>query len=409
MTNTALNVLVYTSLFPSLQSPTRGVFNLHGFLPLTKVCRVGVVAPVPVWLRLRSPRAWLSPRTTNYEGIEVSYPTYWVLPGVAHHLHARWIYRSVRRHVMERHRVAPFDAIIGSFAYPDVVVAARLADDLGCPLISLVLGSDMNELAQRPLLRPQIKDAFDRSRLVVALTQPLRAKVLALGIPSDKVVVQHNGVDGARFIIRNRDDARQYLKFESKFDTLLFVGNLVHEKGPDVLLEAFGRLHADPSCCARLVFIGDGDMAGLLRDRAAQLGLSQHIHFLGRQSPDKVAWWMAASDVLCLPSRREGCPNVVLEALASGRPVVATAVGGVPELITSTNGLMVSVNDPRALASEIQTALQKKWDPLEVRASLKSLSWEGFSRLFYEAIAGSSASPPAERAFSSTLDESRAQ
>jgi glycosyltransferase involved in cell wall biosynthesis len=89
---------------------------------------------------------------------------------------------------------------------------------------------------------------------------------------------------------------------------------------------------------------------------------------------------MAAANLLCLPSRREGCPNVVLEALASGRPVVGSAVGGVPELLSDRNGIMFPRDDPDALAAAIMSALQRRWDPADLRASVPSLTWQDMGR-----------------------------
>ena len=409
MTASPLNVLLYSSLFPSDQDPTRGIYNLHGFEPLARMCSLRVVSPVPFWRRFDSPGEWFSPRAERHKGLDVTYPVYWALPRVAQHWHASAIYRSVRSHVLRLHELAPFDAIIGSNAYPDIVVAARLADDIGCPLVSLVLGSDMNQLAQRPSLRPQIKRGLERSHVVVALARSLRSRVLELGIAPANVVVQHNGVDGARFVIRDRTQARRRLNYIANGPSVLYTGNLAFEKGPDVLLKAFQILRADPSCNAHLTFVGDGQMATALRVEAAALGILPHVSFAGRQSPDEVAWWMAACDVLCLPSRREGCPNVVLEALASGRPVVASAVGGVPELISSLNGVTVPADDPGALAAGLKSALERTWNPADLRASVASLTWENFSALFHDAIAASLSAPVAERAIPRALDESMVQ
>jgi len=94
---------------------------------------------------------------------------------------------------------------------------------------------------------------------------------------------------------------------------------------------------------------------------------------------------MSAADVLCLPSLREGCPNVVLEAFASGRPVVASAVGGVPELVSDANGITVPPQNPAALARALTDAVWKTWNPAEIRSSVAGLTWEAFSDVFHRA------------------------
>src|SRR6185437_8672908 len=96
-----------------------------------------------------------------------------------------------------------------------------------------------------------------------------------------------------------------------------------------------------------------------LHARTTALGLDSRVRFLGRQPHEAIPRWMSAVDVFCLPSRNEGCPNVILEALASGKPVVATRVGGIPELLTDgDNGYLVPAEDPAALAGALAKALE---------------------------------------------------
>ena len=133
---------------------------------------------------------------------------------------------------------------------------------------------------------------------------------------------------------------------------VLFVGNLVPVKGPDRLLAAMRRVvngdslivnGGEPS--AKLILLGDGPMRNRLMRQARQLGIAEHVCFLGSRSHDEVALWMNAADCLCLPSRSEGMPNVVVEALASGLPVAATDVGNVRELLEGQIGCRVLGSD----------------------------------------------------------------
>jgi glycosyltransferase involved in cell wall biosynthesis len=97
---------------------------------------------------------------------------------------------------------------------------------------------------------------------------------------------------------------------------------------------------------------------------------------------------MSAVDVFCLPSRNEGCPNVILEALASGKPVVASRVGGIPELLTDgENGYLVPAEDPASLARALAQALARDWDPEALRASVEFLSWDTVA-LTYQKLLG---------------------
>jgi glycosyltransferase involved in cell wall biosynthesis len=381
-----MNVLVLTNLYPSPREPTRGLFNWNKFRALAHFCPVQVVAPVPAWKRVRHPRDFFHPVSDAREGILATYPTYWSVPRIAPARNADILYRSVRSHVQRIHRTFPFDVIVGAFAYPDVVAASCLARDAGCPFVALVMGSDIYDLAQRPALRGRIREALLQAASVVAVSGGLRDRLVELGIPAERIVVQHNGVDGRRFILRDRRESRRRLGLSETRSNVCFVGNLVAEKGPDILIEAIGSPPLAAVSDAHVTFIGDGGLKESLLARATALGIRDRVSFLGRVPPDEVALRISASDVLCLPSRREGCPNVVLEALASGRPVVAAAVGGVPELLHDGNGIMAPSDDPSALARAIVSALRREWDPAALRATVSSLSWDDMGQKLHTVI-----------------------
>jgi len=248
------------------------------------------------------------------------------------------------------------------------------------------MGSDINDLAQRPALRGRIREALLQASSVLAVSRGLRDRLVELGIPAERIVVQHNGVDGQRFILRDRLESRRRLGLSETLSNVCFVGNLVAEKGPDILIEAIGSPPLAAMSDAYVTFIGDGGLKESLLARATALGIRERVNFLGRVPPDEVALRISASDVLCLPSRREGCPNVVLESLASGRPVVAAAVGGVPELLHDGNGIMAPPDDPSALASAIVSALRREWDPAALRATVPSLSWDDMGQKLHTVI-----------------------
>ena len=382
-----MRALLFTHLFPSRYEPTRGIYNLRGFGALASFCEVEIVVPVTFWRRLRRPRDWGRLVVERHNRLSASYPTFWNLPRIGMLTHPEAMYRSAGKRVHELNRQRPFDVILGAFAYPDVVAAAKFAKELNLPFVAFVLGSDMNELAQRPELRDRIRAALLQANSVVAVSEGLRSRVLELGISPDRAIVQHNGVDGECFQIRDSHAARRTLGLPIHERVITFVGNLVHEKGPDVLLEAVGRLHASGVSDLRVLFVGEGHDKDELLARAGALGIGKRVNFLGRLTAAEVAVSMAAADVQCLPSRREGCPNVVLEALASGRPVIGSAIGGVPELLSERNGILVPPDDPDALAAAITAALERKWDPADLRASVRSLTWNDLGAALHRELA----------------------
>ena len=132
------------------------------------------------------------------------------------------LYRSLRTEVMNLRRTFRFDVILGAFAYPDIVAAAQLAREAECPLVGLVMGSDMNDLAARPALRPQIQRAFTQAQYIIALSSSLKDRVVELGLPESRVVVQRNGVDGVRFSIQDAAAARSRLGLRSQSPHCMF-------------------------------------------------------------------------------------------------------------------------------------------------------------------------------------------
>jgi glycosyltransferase involved in cell wall biosynthesis len=167
-------------------------------------------------------------------------------------------------------------------------------------------------------------------------------------LPTEKIVVIPNGVDAEQFANAAPADLSQF-QIPAGSQTVLFVGRLDVQKSPFVLLKAVqGILHAHPE--VHLLFVGDGPQRGALVEWVHSHGLITNIHFGGQRND--VASIMRACSCLALPSRWEGMPNVVLEAMAAGLPVVATDVEGTSEVIKNhQTGLLVPPESPRELAS----------------------------------------------------------
>lgn len=378
-------VLLLSNLFPSTREPTRGVFNRQGFHALSHLCEVRVLVPMPWWSRVKRPRELLQTPAESVLGMPARYPTYWSVPGRPAY-HARGMHHSLRGEVRRLHREFPFDAVLAAWAYPDGVAAAHLAREFGVPLVTMVLGSDVNEIPRNPALGKQVSWGLQAAERVITVSAALRDRVIDLGVAADQVVVQRNGVDGERFRIRDRGEARRRLGLAEGLSWICYVGNLYPEKGPAVLIEAMQRIRANGRKDIALAIVGGGTLEAELRAKVDTYGLGNQVRFCGRRPHDEVPDWICACDVLCLPSYREGCPNVVLEALASGRPVVASAVGGVPELIGPKTGLLVAPGDPEALAGALVEAIDCLWEPATLRSSVPYLSWNEFGQSLYATL-----------------------
>jgi glycosyltransferase involved in cell wall biosynthesis len=193
---------------------------------------------------------------------------------------------------------------------------------------------------------------------VIALSSAIRSELLTAGFPDHKVFVIPNGVDVERFrpaTASERTAAKQTLKLPA--DTLIIgtVARLERRKGIDILLRAFKRVLDDYP--AHLLVIGDGPLGGELGALARTLQIDSSVSWLGLQpNPEK---WLPAMDVFAFPSRLEGSPSAVLEAMAAGLPIVATTIGGVVDLIDKEiTGILSPPNDPDGLAAALQRLIK---------------------------------------------------
>lgn len=196
-----------------------------------------------------------------------------------------------------------------------------------------------------------LRHAVRSFHAIVAVSAPLRALLCDMGFNPKQLTVISNGFSPSLMTPRSRNEARIALGLPADASVVGWIGRASQEKGLDVMVAALAALPADVICCV----IGDGPILEAAKADATRLGVAQRIHFLGAR-PD-AASFLAAFDVLALSSRTEGTPMVLLEAAEEGVPVVATAVGGVPDLLGPDGGVMVPADDPRALAAALDRVL----------------------------------------------------
>ncbi len=174
------------------------------------------------------------------------------------------------------------------------------------------------------------------------------------GVPLEKISVRHNSVrPRPKIATSDVQSFKKRLGVASDERIVLTVGRMSREKAHIDLLDAYKRLRvANPDISSKLVIVGDGPERGRLEAAADAHGFSERVIFAGQIS--EVQLFYAAADVFALPSHSEGSPNVLLEAMAASLPIVATAVGGVPEIVENNeSALLVPANDPQAMAAAI--------------------------------------------------------
>lgn len=360
-----LSVLVLTNLFPSNVDPTYAPFNRRQLATLGEMADVEVWGVVPWRFARWSAKGSSSDvvRRERIDGLPVLHPRLPAIPGLPS-LNAGLYAATVLPALLSR-REKP-DVILASYAYPDGCAGVLVGRAVKRPVVVKCHGSDLNRVPNDRAARIQLETLLPRAARVVVVSRRLADRAIELGVPADRLDVVYNGVDRERFFPRDRAAARKKLGRPPNEKLVLFVGHLAEHKGAKDLLEAAERLGEGTT----VAFAG----AGPLYDTIARAG--GRVIALGHLSKERVAEWLAACDLLCLPSWGEGMPNVVREAHAAGRPVVATSVGGIPEAVHSPElGLLVPPKDPVKLAEALSAQLSKGSDPSRITALAEVPTW----------------------------------
>jgi glycosyltransferase involved in cell wall biosynthesis len=391
MGGTRLRVLLFTNLFPTPQEPTRGIFTWHLAQEIGELCDLTVICPLPWfprWPILRTFRDWYAfaqvPTEYEFGGIKVHSPKYPMLPKVSEPLLGVLMLLGTFLAVWRLHRSRRFDLINAMWLYPDGVAASWIGKLLGIPLVPTALGCDVNLFLGETAKRGQILAMLRRSPAITAVSEELRERMVAEGIPAARIATTPNGVDADLFFVRDKTMARRELRLTPQERVIVFVGRLSEEKGLPTLIEAAHSLRRDGRDF-KLYLVGDGPLLDSLRAKSGELGLDTSVRFVGREDHSRVPIWLAACDVFCLPSLREGCPNVVLESLSCGRPVVASRVGAIPDLVGADTGILVDSRNANQLAAALDRALGRRWDESRIAESVTGHSWRAAAVKYREA------------------------
>lgn len=322
-----------------------------------------VVAPVPYAPPLipwEPARRWRQvPQSWSDDGVPVHHPRVPSLPGnLLHALEARLAYVPTRRLTDRLHRDSPFDLIHAHFIFPDGVMAARLGERYGVPVVTTEHSLWSPWLDEHPSVRAQVNRAVSRLAAITVVSDTVGRTVQNVLDRPVPVRSLPNVVDDAVFSPGPRPGHHEGGR-------LLFVGAVRHVKGLDVLVRALADLGSSRPDL-RLDVVGEPFFRGYRRDERRvrelvdDLGLEDRVRFVGAAEPAEVAEAMRRAAALVVPSRRESFSAVAVEALACGTPVVATRCGGPEEILTEETGVLVPSEDPEALAAGIEEVLSRR-------------------------------------------------
>ncbi len=394
-----MRIFSFTTLYPNAAQPGHGLFveTRLRHLVASGAVSLRVMAPVP-WFPFRA-RVFgrygvfaRVPAAEERHGIAISHPRYALLPKVGMSTAPRFMYAAAKR-ALARSRAADgdFDLIDAHYFYPDGVAAAMLGAHFGKPVVITARGSDLNLIAQHAAPRRMIQRAAAAAAGLITVSDALKDRLVALGVPPERVRVLRNGVDLARFSPADRDAARAALGLDGP--VLLAVGNVIPLKGHDLIIDALPRLPA-----ATFLLIGDGAEQDALVAQAKRLGVAARVRFLGRVPQEDLPRYYNAADLLIHPSSCEGWPNVLLEAMACGTPVLATKVGGIPEVVAAPEaGRLLTARNAPAIVTAVEEMLAAPLSRDATRAYAERFSWqaptEGQLALFREILGRADGEP----------------
>ena len=392
--NKRLKVLFVSNLFPNPQDAERGIFSLQLVKRLQEHCDIVVASPLP-WFPNISFLSFMKqyyafsqiPYQYDTEGVTTYSPKYPLIPKASDALHPLFMGLTLKKNIERLHAQYNFDLIHSRWLYPDSVAVDKIAKSLGLPHVATACGCDVNVHLFNPVEGPQIHNMLDKAEAITVVADDLKKKVLSKNIPEEKISTIVNGVDTSKFHLLDQGKCREQLGVKPDIKSCVFVGRLSSEKSVTTLVTAIANLNKQGKPI-KLFLVGDGDERGALEAQAQSLNMgTDQIEFVGRVEHSAVATWLGSADIFCLPSLREGCPNVVLEALGSGTPIVASRVGAVPDLLSEETGLMANPGDSDSLTEALSAAYDKEWDRPLIAESSKQFSWEASAEKYLAAYA----------------------
>ncbi|MFT5487657.1 MAG: teichuronic acid biosynthesis glycosyltransferase TuaC [Alphaproteobacteria bacterium] len=382
-----MKILTFTSLYPNAVNPQHGIFVENRLRKLVETGEVDarVIAPIQSFPVSFGPLARYSafaaaPRVETRHGIEIHHPRFLSVPKVGMRLTRSSMAIAARklfRDIVEKESI---DLIDAHYFYPDGVAAATLAAETGVPCVITGRGTDLNLFPEFPAARREILKAVEKAVACVTVSDALRNRLIEIGAPAEKVTTLRNGVDTELFApvsAADRDAIRRRHNLTGR--TIIAVGNLAPEKGQMLIAEA---LRAQPELAdVSLLLVGDGPDGDRLDRFIEDNNLAGRVRRLGRVPQSDLPGLYSVADVSVLASMREGWPNVLLESMACGTPVVAADVGGVREMVTAPEaGVVVGDRTAGAFAAAIAGLLEALPDRASTRRHAEGFSWEETTR-----------------------------
>ncbi len=356
-----MKILFVSTIYPTPNESGQGVFNRNLVRALSARHEVVVLAPIswsanPPW---RSAKGLDANRSRTLDDVTIHHPRYYYLPK-SFRTRGWFYWQSVRSTVNRVCRSVAPDLVLSYWAYPDGAIGTRIARQVGAKSAIIVGGSDVLLDTRSTSRRKRVSGTLQEADDILSVSDDLRRKVIELGGNPERSHLWRQGVETNLFCLGDQRAARNRLGIAHTADpVLVWVGRMVPVKGLDILIRACRQL-AEQNHRFRLFLVGDGPLRATLVADCRKAGIADRVVFAGPCPQDQLGDWYRAADLMLLPSRSEGLPNVLRESVACGTPFVASRVGGIAEIADERLDRLVPPENPSALAEAIALSLAER-------------------------------------------------
>ncbi|WP_390895561.1 glycosyltransferase [Stieleria tagensis] len=333
-------------------------------------------------------------------GMTVYRPRYVLPPKVGGYFHPQLIDLAIAKQVDQIRQAYPFDLIDAHWVYPAGAWSAKLAKRYGVPVVMTGRGEDMIKFPDLPLIGNQIRRALKFATGCIGVSQEISEQMIANGAAMERTCTIANGIDGQKFHPKIRSTCRQDCGLPVDVPIAISVGDRLELKGFHLVAEAMSLVRKRFPEALYIIVGGPGrfgrDYTSEIQSRIDQFALGANVRMVGPKPHGDLIDWYNAADLYVMMSSREGSPNVVLESLACGTPVIGNAVGGVQdELSDCLAGRLIHDRTPEAVAEAMIAEFESPRNPDVVAGLMKDRTWQAtadrVSHFMHEVVDSSAA------------------
>ena len=353
-----IRVLMISTSYPNPLNLNAGIFIHNLVKALVKHnCEIKVFCPIPLSFLWKYNECKSIPDTMKYEGIQIHFVRYRRIPSkYGHSISTYLLAKNISNKLLPIIDDFNPNIIHAHWATPSGFVGVYLKKFIKVPIVCNLMGCDINTWPSYDMYSDFLtRKVINKSDRIISVSKSLKRKAETLGKPKCPINVVYMGIDtkDVCYDMRYREIIRKQYNISEQEKIIMFIGNIITSKGIWELLKVFRKIDKE-NINVKLFLIGSGKELNRAKHFCKINRINHRVEFIGRVMHKEIGKWLSACDIFVLPSYTEGLPNAVVEAMACRRPVIATQVGGIPEIIVNNkNGILVPLKDVQELYSKI--------------------------------------------------------